>query len=108
MPELPHGSSGKVLLEELKQKVLDFSGSYDRNQPAGLRERIISIAASSFSVPPESLSLHSETGNTPGWDSLTHLEFISELENELDVRFSTLEIMKIRTLEDAENIINSK
>jgi long-chain acyl-CoA synthetase len=108
LPELPHGSSGKVQLDELKKLVMGFTGTNEQDKSSGLRERIISIAARTFRIPQETLSPGSDTGNTPGWDSLTHLEFISELENELDVQFSTLEIMKIRTLEDAEIIINSK
>jgi long-chain acyl-CoA synthetase len=108
MADLPRGSSGKIKLDELKDRVIGLGGIYQEDTSQGIHERIVDIAARTFKVPAESLSLRSEAGNTPGWDSLTHLEFISELENELDVQFSTLEIMKIRTLEDAENIINSK
>lgn len=42
------------------------------------------------------------------WDSLTHMDLITSLEEELDLRFEMDEIMRMNTIESIYNIINSK
>ena len=73
-----------------------------------LQEKIINIAARSFRMSTEDLHMDSGTEDTEGWDSLTHLAFATGLENEFDIRLSTVDIMKIVSLQDALHIINEK
>ena len=40
-----------------------------------------------------------------GWDSMSHLVFISEVENKFAIHFTTTEILKVRRLGDLMDII---
>jgi len=51
-------------------------------------------------APQTKLSAHSTPQNTPGWDSLANLTFIASVEQELDVSISTVEILRMRSLQD--------
>lgn len=43
-----------------------------------------------------------------GWDSLTHLELISEIQNEYSIKFSLDEIQHITTMGELVELILSK
>jgi len=42
------------------------------------------------------------------WDSFNHLLLISEIEKEIDIKFTTQEIEKIKTFKDLREVVLSK
>ena len=61
--------------------------------------RVRQIAADTFDIPLETISLQSSSDNIEAWDSLGHLNFILALERELGVRFTNLaEVLSIEAI----------
>jgi acyl carrier protein len=46
--------------------------------------------------------------SVPGWDSLSHLRIILAVEAEYGVRFSTLEVMKMKQVGDLQELVDQK
>jgi acyl carrier protein len=44
----------------------------------------------------------------PGWDSLMHIAIINAIENELKIKFSTLELMWLKNVGDLQKLIDKK
>jgi acyl carrier protein len=44
----------------------------------------------------------------PGWDSLSHVNVILEVEKKFNVHFSNLEILKLRTVGDLQRLVDSR
>ena len=42
------------------------------------------------------------------WDSITHIEIISEIESVFDIRFNTMEIESLKNLGDMVSLVSSK
>jgi acyl carrier protein len=46
--------------------------------------------------------------DVPGWDSLSHVRIILAIEAEFGIRFSTVEILRIRQVGDLQDLIDRK
>ena len=57
-----------------------------------LYERLRSLLADAMRVAPEEIDLEASNETLPGWDSLSHLNLIAAIEQDLAVRFSREEI----------------
>ena len=44
----------------------------------------------------------------PGWDSLSHVAIVTAVETEYDVRFSTLEVLRLKTIGDLQTLVDRK
>jgi acyl carrier protein len=44
----------------------------------------------------------------PGWDSLSHVNVILAVEKRFKVRFSNLEVLKLKTVSDLQRLVDSK
>ena len=44
----------------------------------------------------------------PGWDSLSHVAIITAVEAEYGVRFSTLEVLRLKTIGDLQTLVERK
>ena len=44
----------------------------------------------------------------PGWDSLSHINVILEVEKHYNVRFKNLEILRLKNVGDLQRLIDSK
>jgi len=108
LDHIPRTKSGKVLLDETRQQVNDHGLEEIKAVTGSFEEKIIKVAAESFRLSPDNLTLKSDNRNLDEWDSLSHLVFISNLEQEFDVKFATVEIMKIESLKDAYEVIIEK
>ncbi len=107
LPALPKGPVGKVQIERVKEIILK-TGRAAKDLKGDLRSRIVAIAAHCFKVKIEDMSINTAQDDITGWDSLAHLEFITALEEELQMTFSPVEIMQIERLSDAWKIIAEK
>jgi acyl carrier protein len=46
--------------------------------------------------------------DVPGWDSLSHVRIILAIEAEYGVRFSTLEVLRMKKVGDLQDLIDRK
>jgi acyl carrier protein len=44
----------------------------------------------------------------PGWDSLMHVNVIIAIEKHFDVRFRSIEVLKLKTIGDLQRLVDSK
>lgn len=58
----------------------------------------------------EEFDLQDETFayNVPGWDSLSHVIVLAEIEREYGVRFKTVEVLRLKNLGDLQVLVDSK
>jgi acyl carrier protein len=67
--------------------------------------KIGAIAADHFDSPGLILQPASTAADVAGWDSISHIQFLMRLEEELGIRFKTAEISGVRNVgELAERI----
>jgi len=71
-----------------------------------MKERIQEVMKRVFNLDtvPNNISQQ----NYDKWDSLNHLNFTVELEEEFDVSFEPEEIAKMKSLEDIEKILKAQ
>ena len=71
-------------------------------------DRLVPVFALVLKVPAERLSDETSPDNTPSWDSLAAMELVSQIEETFGVQLSTREIMKMRSLGLAREMLRSK
>jgi acyl carrier protein len=69
---------------------------------------IASVFADVLGVSPESITGETSPENTPQWDSLKAMDLVLGLEEAFDVRFSTKEIVSMRTVAIVQKVLLSK
>ncbi len=63
-------------------------------------EGFLDFVAKIFEVPGDSISLKTEQGSIPEWDSLMHLRLVAEIESEYQVIIPIDDVSKITSLAD--------
>lgn len=108
--QLEKGPSGKILIQDAQQELdrrmlllSELSG-----EDGTLETRVLAIAASVFRIEQDELSSLSSPENTPGWDSLAHMNFIIGLEKGLGITLSARDIMQIENIELAIEVCGQK
>lgn len=66
------------------------------------------VVARALKVPAASITDASSPETLRGWDSLTHLDLISEIEDAYAARFSTGEIMRVKSVADLRHLLREK
>ena len=107
VPSLPKTVSGKIQVRAVKELISDGPKVVTDLQNTYM-EGILKAAAEAFQVPKEQLAPTSSAANVDGWDSMAHLLFITNLEKEFNIRFSSREIMVLSSLAEAEHILQEK
>ena len=46
--------------------------------------------------------------SVPGWDSLSHVRIILAIESEYGIRFSTVDVLRIKSVGDLQDVIDRK
>lgn len=46
--------------------------------------------------------------SVPGWDSLSHARIIAAIETEYKIRFSTLEVLRLKNIGDLQALVDKK
>jgi long-chain acyl-CoA synthetase len=100
MKDLPRNSSGKVLLKDLKEKVLGQDAPEGSSTALAVDEQVIHLAAKTFSIDAKDLRLTAAPGTVKGWDSFSHLNLIAAIEKKFDISLSSSDILRIRNLGD--------
>ena len=70
--------------------------------------RIHALFAEALRIPVERITDESTPDNTPEWDSLGGMNIVSLLEDELDIEFSTKEMMQMKSVAAAREILRAK
>ncbi len=73
-----------------------------------MSDRLIRLFAEGLQVPPDALTDDSGPDNTPSWDSLAAMDLVALIEETFDVELTTAEIMKMRTLGIAREVLREK
>jgi acyl carrier protein len=66
------------------------------------------VVARFLKVPVASVTDASSPETLRRWDSLAHLDLISEIEDAYDVRFSTGEVMRAKSVADLRRLLREK
>jgi long-chain acyl-CoA synthetase len=106
MEHLPQGPAGKVLRAELVA-ILEERGKKPTSSHASLRTRVINLAAETFSTESAKLDETSSPDTVDGWDSFAGMEFVLALEREFDLRLSARDIMRLRNIGKALEIVSA-
>ena len=71
-------------------------------------EKIKDILAKTFRVKIDELNESTAIESIDTWDSLTHMELIANLEQELQIEFTGDEIVEMTSLKAIEKIVGEK
>ena len=95
-----------------RASALSYKGYIDKTQQNSLDRRMLSGVFKVFSevlgVPIESISDETSPENTSQWDSLQAMNLVMALEATFDVRFSTKEILSMRTVGLVRKVLRNK
>ena len=61
-------------------------------------EKLFRILADTFGLNPSEIREDASVENTPGWDSVAHLNLVLSLEGEFGLRFSPEEFMQMQSV----------
>ena len=70
--------------------------------------RLTEVFARVLKLPAERLSDATSPENTAEWDSLAAMELVSQIEETFGVQLTTLEIMRMRSLAVARDLLRAK
>jgi long-chain acyl-CoA synthetase len=102
--QLPRTPSGKVISAQLQRSLavtpVTTGSAHDP------RAQIFALAAELFQVPLHSLQDSSGPANTPGWDSLAHINFVIGLETLFKLRLSPSDVVHMESLGATVQMIN--
>lgn len=71
-------------------------------------EKVRRIIAETFKIKESEITLQTNMKDIDSWDSLTHMELIVSLEDELGIEFTSDEIMEMTDVEKIEKIVGEK
>jgi len=107
--DLPKGLTGKTQGSEVEKLILASNGEPKKtSSDTDLEHSIKSAASEAFGIATDSLTMDDTAQSIDGWDSMAHLVFITSLEKQYKVRFSTSEMMIMTSMKSAERILNQK
>lgn len=71
-------------------------------------EKLIDIVSKILNINKVDINDNLTRNVSEGWDSFNHLLLISEIEQEIGIKFTISEVEKIRTYGDLKKILNEK
>lgn len=102
--QLPRTPSGKVITAQLQKSLAVTPVSAGSTHDP--RAQVFALAAELFQVAPHTLQDSSGPANTPGWDSLAHINFVIGLETLFNVRLSPTDVVHMESLGATVHMIN--
>ena len=69
---------------------------------------LLEFVSELFTVEKNSLKLETAPGDFPEWDSLGHLNLLTELEEKFNITFDMDETMSIQSIEDLKKTLEDK
>lgn len=108
LSELPKGRSGKVLLNELAKQLQQNAHATTNVALMDLEQEVVRLASESFRTPAEQLSLKTSPASCSRWDSVAHMDFVTNLESKFGMELLPREVIQITSIDAAVRIIRSK
>lgn len=105
--DLPKGLSGKIQIQKVKEMIAE-QGKEVQGATHDFESQIKAAAADAFGISVSNISMDDNSHSLEGWDSMAHLVFITNLEEQFNVRFSTAEMMTMNSLKSTASILNKK
>ena len=102
--QLPRTQSGKVITAKLQASLL--LGAASGSTAGNVREKVFRLASEIFSLPLARLHDNSGPANTPGWDSLAHINFVIGLETTFGIRLSPSDVVRMESLDATIHLVN--
>jgi len=69
---------------------------------------LLDFVCETFSVEKSSITPKTAPGDLPEWDSLGHLNLLTNLEETFNISFDMEETMSIQSIQDLKDILDSK
>jgi acyl carrier protein len=75
-----------------------------------ISERLTRVLERELGLTGSGVKLEASTvaSEVPGWDSLRHLKIIAAVEKEFEVRFRSLEVLRLRSVGDLQALVDRK
>jgi len=73
-----------------------------------MTDKLLELFSEGLDVPADELNDESSPDNTESWDSLAAMTLVSLLEDSFDIQLSTRDIMKMRTIGVARDVLRAK
>lgn len=73
-----------------------------------MSDRLLALFAEELDVPSASLDDESSPDTVESWDSLAAMRLVAAIEGAFDIRLSTKEIMKMRSIGIARAVLRDK
>jgi len=71
-------------------------------------DQLREVVARSFGIPVDSVTDSLSRDNLEVWTSLNHLLLVTDVEEQLGIRFTTDEVLRIHTYRDLREIVSAK
>lgn len=71
-------------------------------------EKIIEIVATTCDIEKSEVTENSTVGDFPSWDSVGHLNILSQVEEAFDISFEPEEMMEMEDVKDIEEAVKQK
>ena len=105
---LPRGSAGKIELAKVRSMAAHTLSVDEPDSDDSTSEKVLAVAARIFQQPIAALSPDLTEDRMEGWNSLSYLEFVMALERQFDFELAPADVMNIRCLGDAIEIVERK
>lgn len=106
--DLPKGLSKKIQINAVKTLINQQDGVKTTSTATSYEGVIIDTASKVFGVAVSAISINDDSNSIDGWDSMGHLNFVSTLEENYGVKFSTAEMMTMNSLKATRDILTKK
>lgn len=106
--KLPRGISGKIVIPKVRELLAKSRRSQVSESTGPTKRDVIALAASVFNVAHNALSLRSTSSTVAGWDSLGHLDLVTEVEQRYSIEFGMDEMMSIDSIKRLLELIQKK
>lgn len=71
-------------------------------------QQLQEIVARSFGIPVESVTDELSRDKLEAWTSLNHLLLVTEIEESMGIRFTSEEVLRIRSYKDLREVVSAK
>ncbi|MDP4175237.1 MAG: acyl carrier protein [Bacteroidota bacterium] len=73
-----------------------------------ISEKLKNTIISSLDIDDFDLKDDTTADEVPGWDSLSHVNVILDIEKEFKIRFKSIEVLKLKNIGDLQKLVDSK
>ena len=70
-----------------------------------MQDKVIALIEKVLNVDNGTISLDTEIGELPEWDSLHNVQIMAELENQFDVKITSEMVMDLETVADIADLM---